>query len=232
MNFNVNIKQSEYDLKGRLIDESINLYGVAIDIIKVIKQNQDSTFGDFSHLKSGDVHKIYALPENSDNWDNINTQFTQFGMVNMESVSMFVSAIAIKNVFPGILDVENNTLKGFGGILGSLVVLPSSRIMEISDVVWEVPGVNNVYTSKYQKSALKLTLKTYDNKAANEMTPINTTTGENLTPNFESLENYFLELVQDSTAVDTAANVNPVTPIIGNVKPLVDNTEDAVFGRF
>jgi len=37
MNFNVNIKQSEYDLKGRLIDESINLYGVAIDIIKVIK---------------------------------------------------------------------------------------------------------------------------------------------------------------------------------------------------
>lgn len=225
MNFNTNLRQNEYNLNSELIAESINLYGVELTLIKVIKQNTDSTFGDFSHLKSGEVFKLYGLPENSESWDNLNSQFTQFGMVNTESVSVFVSSKSMLSIFGDLY----NEGTGFGGIVGSLIQLPSTRLMEITNIVWEVPGINNVFTSNFQKSSLKLTMKTYDNKSITELDQSVVSNTPEMIGTFESLENYFTELVSDGSAVDTAATVTQ-QPIIN--KPLLDNTEDSVFGRF
>lgn len=220
MNFNISAKP-EYSLQASMTAELINLYGIKIKYMEVEKINVDDlVFGSWSHIKTNtsSIFEIYALPETSETFDNLNINFTQFGMNTTESVNLFVSKKNIETIYPDFY-----ASRGLNGIIGNLVVLPSGRIMEITDCQFEVQGISNLYANADQKNVFKLVCVTYNNKKANEIDTITATE-----PNLVSLENYFNELVTSGELQDEAASE---TQISGTTKVVVPNV-DSVFGRF
>lgn len=220
MNFNISSKP-EYSLNARMSAELIDLYGVKVKFMVIEKINRDDlVFGDYSHIKtnSSSIFEIYGLPETSESWDNLNVNFTQFGLQTQESINLFISKKSMDTIYP---DFYNS--KGLNGVIGNLIVLPSGRIMEISDCQYEVQGGSNLYAYQDQKNTFKLTCVTYSNKAANEI-DVETSTE----PEFISLENYFNELTNTAEDQDTAAKI---TTSVQEPKVIVPDV-DSVFGRF
>jgi len=224
MNFNLT-NTVDYKLQGRMTDELISLYGILVKLLLVTKINKDDlVFGDFSHIKTDSTKsfELYALPETSESWDNMNINFTNFGMSTDESASLFVSRKSIDKIFDSF-DLGN----GFESVIGNIIILPNSRIMEITDLQFEVPGVSNLYSNNDTKNVYKISLKTYNNKIINE-TPATDINAVNA-PNYETLDNYFNQLIGEKDSVDNAAEVTVDTQ---TTKTVIDSTEDSVFGRF
>jgi len=236
MNFNIS-ENPEYTLNTSLIDEVINLYGVLTKFMVVEKINRDDlVFGDYSHLKSDSnkIYDIYMLPEISEDWDSTGESFTGFGLMNFENIQLFVS---VANIVDAVPDVAN----GLAGLTGNLIVLPNNKIMEITDSIWEVPGINNLFTYKDTKSVIKLTCKPYDNKLIQELDQLDLQVETSIpTVPYETLDVYFQELIDQNTVQDTATEVTPSVPAVtktGGIdtpvtKPIVDKTENSPFGEF
>lgn len=230
MNFNSST-QPEYDLYTSVTNELINLYGILVKFLVTEKINFDSTFGDYSHLKSDSnkIYDIYMLPEMTEDWDSNNYGFQNFGLTNFENVVLF----AMKSKFEEIdEDIKN--------IIGNLIVLPNNKVMEITDIDLTVPGVNNLFTYNDAKSVYKLTCKPYDFKLINELDSVDISVEDNVP--YDTLDTYFNELIDQATEQDNYAEINAsVSTVIKNDdasadiitnKPIVDNSEDSVFGKF
>jgi hypothetical protein len=229
-NFNIN-DNPEYDLNASLIDETINLYGIPVKFLVTTKLNSDDNiFGDYSSIKTDNskIFEIYAMPENTESWDSAGYNFSEFGMLNLDAVAVFVS----KNTVENIMELD------FKQMYNNLVVMPNNKVMEVTDVQFEVPGVNNLFTFKNAKSVYKLTLKPYALKLTDEINrqDISIEDGED----YSTLDNYFDELLDRKTAVDTEMEINPSVdtiiksdPIdIVQKKPFINKTEDSIFGEF
>lgn len=225
MNFNLT-KTPDYTLQKSMTDELISLYGVLCKFLLVEKINQDDlVFGDYSHVKSDatKIFDVYGLPETSESWDNLDMNFSQFGMLNTETINLWFSRTTIDTIFADI-----DAGYGFDSILGNLLILPNDRIVEITDIEFEVPGVSNLYTNKDQKNVYKFTCKTYDNKLVNEL-PAADLGGVDTIGDYTTLDDYFNELTVEEVAVDTEAEVTPDTT---TSEPVIQTDEDSVFGRF
>ena len=229
-NFNFN-ENPEYDLNTELIDECINLYGVQTKFLVVQKLNSDDTiFGDYSSIKTDNskIFDVFMMPENSDSWDSGGYNFSEFGMLNNDSCTVFVSKNSVQN----IIELD------FKELYGNLVIMPNNKIMEVTDVQFEVPGVNNLFTYSNTKSVYKLTLKPYSVKLTDEINQNDIINDDNA--DYTSLDNYFDELLDIKIAQDTEMEINPsqITikkePDIDIVvqKPKVSRLEDSVFGEF
>ena len=229
-NFNFN-ENPEYDLNTELIDECINLYGVQTKFLVVQKLNSDNTiFGDYSSIKTDNskIFDVFMMPENSDSWDSGGYNFSEFGMLNNDSCTVFVSKNSVQN----IIELD------FKELYGNLVIMPNNKIMEVTDVQFEVPGVNNLFTYSNAKSVYKLTLKPYSVKLTDEINPSDISISD--TEDYSTLDNYFDELLDIKIAQDTEMEINPsqITikkePDIDIVvqKPKVSRLEDSVFGEF
>ena len=229
-NFNFN-ENPEYDLNTELIDECINLYGVQTKFLVVQKLNSDDTiFGDYSSIKTDNskIFDVFMMPENSDSWDSGGYNFSEFGMLNNDSCTVFVSKNSVQN----IIELD------FKELYGNLVIMPNNKIMEVTDVQFEVPGVNNLFTYSNTKSVYKLTLKPYSVKLTDEINPSDISISD--TEDYSTLDNYFDELLDIKIAQDTEMEINPsqITikkePDIDIVvqKPKVSRLEDSVFGEF
>lgn len=239
MNFNYN-NQPEYNLSSNMTDEVIKLYGVPVKFLVTEKVNKDDLFGDFSHLKtdSSKIFEIYGMPETSDSWDNISTNFSDFGLMNMESTNLFVHINSLE-----FLDF---TKKGFDSVLGNLVITPSNRILEVVDFQFEVPGLNNLFMYKNDKNVFKLSLKTYQHKIVNEVESTDITPvffpGVDEYNDYTTLDNYFDELIGNKNKQDFDTNVKETATVIEKSgtentdkrvqKPLISNAEESVFGKF
>lgn len=216
MNFNMS-PTNEYDLQGNLTHELIQLYGVKTKIIKAEKRNKDVTvFGDYSHLMTlNESVEIYGLPEDPEGYNNLaSSGFSGFGFMGIESINIFYSKQSIQEAYPGI-----DNLTDYSDIYGNLVVLPSGKIMEITEISRETPGANNMFTSASTKNAYKFSMKIHDVKLNSELSEeIDVEENEST---YASLESYFDEITSDEAlAVDTEAESEG---IIKNV--------DSVFGR-
>jgi hypothetical protein len=229
-NFNTN-EAAEYDLNTELIDECINLYGVQTKFLVVQKLNSDDTiFGDYSSIKTDNskIFDVFMMPENSDSWDSGGYNFSEFGMLNNDSCTVFVSKNSVQNIIT--LD--------FKELYGNLVVMPNNKIMEVTDVQFEVPGVNNLFTYNDTKSVYKLTLKPYLVKLTDEINQADISISD--TEDYSTLDNYFDELLDIKISQDNEMEINPsqITikkePDIDVViqKPKVSRVEDSVFGEF
>ena len=229
-NFNTN-ESAEYDLNTELIDECINLYGVQTKFLVVQKLNSDDTiFGDYSSIKTDNskIFDVFMMPENSDSWDSGGYNFSEFGMLNNDTCTVFVSKNSVQN----IIELD------FKELYGNLVVMPNNKIMEVTDVQFEVPGVNNLFTYSNSKSVYKLTLKPYSVKLTDEINKADISISD--TEDYNTLDNYFDELLDIKIAQDTEMEINPsqITirkePDIDIVvqKPKVSRLEDSVFGEF
>ena len=237
MNFNYNDKP-EYNLASNMTDEVIKLYGVPVKFLVTEKVNKDDLFGDFSHLKtdSKNIFEIYGLPETSDMWDNMGGNFTEYGLMNIETTNLFVHINSLE-----FIDFD---AKGFDSILGNLIITPSNRILEITDFQFEVPGLNNLFMYKNDKNVFKLSLRTYQHKIINEVK------GEDLVPvffpgddeysDYNTLDSYFDELIgikenQDKVKTDAVSTVivkDGSTTDKKVLKPVVSEEEKSVFGSF
>lgn len=230
MNFNFNSKQ-EYSLNTSLVEEMINLYGILTKFLVVEKINEDDVvFGDYSHLKSDSekIYDMYMLPENSEDWDSEGYNYDLFGITNFENITLFVA----KSNF------ENEDHNEFHEIVGNLLVFPNNKIMEITDVDPTVPGINNLFTYNDAKSVYKITCKPHSMKLINEIDNVDISTEDNVP--YETLDNYFNELIDTAVKQDEETEILPSVDTVkkektGNTiikKPIIDTTEDDVFGSF
>ena len=144
-------------------------------------------------------------------------------MLNLESINLFFSRKTINKIF---VDIDSG--KGFEDILGNILVLPNNRIVEITNIEFEVPGINNLFTNNDQKNVYKFSCKTYDNKLVNEVQASDISApGE--TTDYTQLDDYFSELTNIEIAQDIEAE-STLDDTTGKV--IVDNSTDGVFGRF
>lgn len=235
---NLNFYNSpEYDLNRSLITEMISMYGVQVKFVKVKKINEDVVFKDYQHLVADkkDIIEMYALPENSESFDNSAYQFNAFGFTDFNNLSVFIS-------------VESFGEIKFKEIVGNLIVLPSNKILEITDVTFQVPGINNDFVNNNSRTVYKLTLTPYEFKLTDNLSDIQETK-EELSPldtSPKSLDNYFEELmkekedleieleVKDSQTVSKETNLvdNFERPIDEKVKSQRNVTTDDVWGSF
>lgn len=226
MNFNFQV-QPEYQLNTSLIEEVIRLYGVLVKFLVTQKINEDLTvFGDYSHMKSDNskIYDMYMLPETSEEWDSGGFGMSQFGLMSLENITLF----AAKSSF------DQPDHDEMSEIVGNLIVLPNNRIMEITNVDVTVPGVNNLFTYNNAKSVYKLTCKPHDFKLINELDTNDISVDPDV--QYETLDGYFQELIGDKTEQDNHTEIQQ--QVLVNVqgskvlRPIVDKSEDSVFGTF
>lgn len=235
---NLNFYNSpEYDLNRSLITEMISMYGVQVKFVKVKKINEDALFKDYQHLVADkkDIIEMYALPENSESFDTSAYQFNAFGFTDFNNLSVYIS-------------VESFGEIKFKEIIGNLIVLPSNKILEITDVTFQVPGINNDFVNNNSRTVYKLTLTPYEFKLTDKLSDIQETDEEISPLDFspKSLDNYFDELmkekedleieleVKDSQTVSRETNLvdDFERPIDEKIKSQRNVTTDDVWGSF
>ena len=227
----------EYELNRSLITEMISMYGVQVKFVKVKKINEDLTFKDYQHLVAdkNDIIEMYALPENSDSFDSNGYQFNSFGFTDLNNLSVFISVESFGDI-------------QFKEIVGNLIVLPSNKILEITDVTFQVPGINNDFVNNNSRTVYKLTLTPYEFKLTDNLSEIQKPS-DDLSPldsSPKSLDDYFEELmkekedleseleVKDSQTVSKETNLvdSFERPIDEKVKSQKNVTTDDVWGSF
>jgi hypothetical protein len=167
MNFNFssdNSHDSEYELFRDTTAELINLYGVPITYLITEKINQDSIFGESSHIKIDNeaAHKLFAMPNATDMWEGDSNLFSKFGLQNLDSISLFIAREEMEKLHPELVNREGKaSVDNLPN--GNLVVFDNNKIMEVTnfDLASADFGNNNVFTSDRHKNVYKITLKTY-----------------------------------------------------------------------
>lgn len=246
MSLNLNYThKNEINLNAKLIDECIRMYGVECKLVLVDKANIDPTvFGDWSNFSAeyADTFLIHLLPENGDDLDRTYS-FGDFGFNDFSTSTVFMSAIEFNSCK---LDIKT--------LQSSLVIFPSNRVLEITDVEHQVPGINHLWSYSDAKSAYKLTLRTYEFKLHDdiggkamfttdlkEFVDIENPENElnEKIQEYDSLDNYFETLVNEKdnleyeSEIKESTIVNPENiekPNEVTRKPIIVNGEKDPFG--
>ena len=227
----------EYELNRSLITEMISMYGIQVKFVKVKKINEDNLFKDYQHLVAdkNDIIEMYALPENSDSFDSSGYQFNSFGFTDLNNLSVFISVESFGDI-------------QFKEIVGNLIVLPSNKILEITDVTFQVPGINNDFVNNNSRTVYKLTLTPYEFKLTDNLSEIQKPS-DDLSPLDtppKSLDDYFSELMKDKSELETELEVKDSQtvsketnlvdeferPIDKKIKSQKNVTTDDVWGSF
>ena len=230
MNLNIS-RKPEYSLQARHTNELINIYGIKTKLLLTEKITYDeNVFGDFQSIRTNkeDVFDLMMLPENSEEFDDIGVNFSEFGMLNVETIRLFVSRKSLETVFdetPNTKETDYDPGSPIKRLISNLVILPNNRVMEITDVNFMVPGINNLFTEQDVKNVYKITLKTYDRKLTDDIESIKE---EETVGSYAELDSYFEELTNNYNRVEEEAKeeINESTG-----KTVISN-EDSVFGRF
>ena len=99
--------------------------------------------------------------------------------------------------------------------------------MEITNVEFMVPGINNLFTEQDTKNVYKLTMKTYDVKLTDDLESINDEDTETI-GSYKELDSYFNELTNNHNEVEEEAKIQ----IDKDTEKVVVPAADDVFGRF
>lgn len=210
MPLNLNFSKSpDYSLNASLTDEVIKTFGINLKFVKITREGCEKTFGDFSHLSADNesVYDIYGLPDNAENFDVSQYSFNSFAFNSFDFISIYVSTKDFKERI-------NIPLKE---IIGNLIVLPNKKVLEITNVEWNVPHANNLFTYDDAKCVYKLSLRPYEFKSFDNLAPetlqnssefisandyekqlqdINDTLKDLPDPNYDALDDYFARLAK------------------------------------
>ncbi len=214
MSFNLNTsRKPEYTLNENLTDETINMYGISCKWLYSEKVNVDFVFNDFSHMKVGtDFKDITLLPEDSSNWEG-DVAYNSFGFFNQWTQHLYISKAGMLSIYPDFLTNSNARSK----VVNSLIITPSSTLLEITHVESFAEGINNLWGYADDPSSYKLTVKAYSNNLSDEGTNIKTEIkfgegqdGEifNHTENIDTtdIDQFFESLETTKTKQDTEAD--------------------------
>jgi len=241
-----NLQQSrkpEYKLNEKLINESIQIYGVPTKYLYSSKNNKDLVFKDFSHfsLSDTDFKEVYILPENTENWDG-DFSFNNFGLYSNLTQRFYISKKSVIELYPELEGTDSITdvAKFRSKFINTLMILPSETILEITDMASLSEGVNNLWAFGDGPSVYVLSTKVYDNNIADQnIRDINTTITieETGTPKTEDntifehdeiVDTNSLDSFLDSIAQDT--EIKDAISETGDDKGLKPNSNDTVFG--
>ena len=219
---NLNIPLNEYQLNATLADEVIRIYGVPLKLILSEKINEDSVFGDFSHLKvdNTSIFEIYGFPDNADEYEAGEALSSNFGFMGETNVDIYISKFSFDKIFKQNSDKNIELDK----IVNSLIVLPSQKVLEITDLKVETPSINNLFMFYNLKNCYRLKCRSYHFKEQDELSSdmfnSNSTNDDYLDTNeLKTLESYFDELTNIKEEQDL------------ETKEYMENP-DPVFGRF
>ena len=151
--FNFNNKANEYETFGNITDELIKLFGVDVKWIKTKFVDVDSVLGDFKNYQSGTddiIEWIMLLPSTPEGFEGHNNFLSQFGLINLDSMDFYLSIHELKRIHDE-----------FNKCVGDLIILPSGKVMEVTNISSQVPGINNMFLYPNQKQVYQLTCKTY-----------------------------------------------------------------------
>ena len=155
MAWNLNNKPNEYNLSGKLTAELINIYGLEVSYVKTEQVNRDIVLGEFTHYRADDssVFRVNVYPENTAGFDNNNDILSKFGILNFDSINLFISSVSMASIYPS---GEYQTAHG------DIIALPSGKVFEITEIESQVMGINNMYTYDNQKNVFLLKCKPYN----------------------------------------------------------------------
>lgn len=205
MAYNFNNYSNEYSLHNNQTSEMIDLYGFTTNYIKTTKVNLDKIFNDIQNLRADNasVYSLSVYPENSGGFDNQNDILSKFGIMSFDSINLYVSASAYSLIYP-----DGNFKNG----ISDLVVLPSKKVFEITDIENQTPGVNNMFVYNNQKNVYILKCRPY-NYNHDEISVTNTDI-----PDFTHLfdiANKDAERLEQDTQSTVVKNLDPVFGDIG-----------------
>lgn len=223
---NLNQRQTEYDLAGVQTEEVIRIYGIPIKLLLAERINKDIIFGDHSHIKVDDknVFNLYALAENQEEFNDFEKLQTQFGIPGDDTINLWISKISLFNLLKRSTNSQNeiditSAEDMIHKLFSSLIILPSGKILEITKIELDTPGLNNLFLFNKSKNVYKLFCKSYVHDTNNEISADTKITNEPVenpySDSFESLEKYFDELTnithkQNEIAKEFHDKVDPV----------------------
>lgn len=164
--FNLNMSQKpEVELAGKHIHEMINMYGIPCKWLFSERVNEDNlVFKDFSHMKVGtDFMDVTLKPEETESYigDNI---YNGFGIFNQQSTELFISAIDMLRLYPEWFTETGSRAK----VVNSLIITPSSTILEITNVENFFEGISNLWGYDDKPNSYRLSCKVYSNNISDE----------------------------------------------------------------
>lgn len=230
MNFNFS-KKPDYDLNTGLIDELIRLYGTTVkfvftDKIQDYRDVENSIFNDFKTIKTqrGVGESIeqeiqILLSETSEYPNGLNFHFSNFGLVNEDTIQAFVSLKSLD-----FLRVEGNIHPR--EIISNFMVFPNGKVMEITDCQVHVPGVNNKFIYSDTPSCYMLSMKSHSfDKAATSIIK----NGGSVKASESKVEEFFTredDLIEDIKEFVTGDQLGTRC----NKDVIINNQVDDVFG--
>lgn len=198
MPINFNNNKSEYELFGKMTSELIDSYGVFVTYLKTEFIEVDEVLGD---IKSYAVTKpeqvienIPLLPETPAGFENQDNLLSNFGLINLDSMDFFMSRETLDKIYPN---------GEFNKMAGDLIVLPSEKIMEITNIKSQTPGANNNFLYRNEKNVYQITCKTYAHKGDEISVEVKKPKNYNnddpsMTENLESLDELFNKLGEEA----------------------------------
>lgn len=168
--YNLNTsRKPETHLEANLIHENINIYGIQCLWLFSEKVNKDEiVFRDFSHFKvqnAGNYKEVTLLPEDANTWEG-DVAYNGFGIYQQYSQHLFISAQDMLRLYPDFLTASS----GRSEVVNSLLITPSSTILEVTHVESYDVGVANLWAYNDDPKSYKLTVKIFANNLADEGT--------------------------------------------------------------
>ena len=168
--YNLNTsRKPETHLEGNLIHENINIYGIQCLWLFSERINEDElVFRDFSHFKvlnKGNYKEVTLLPEDSSSWEG-DVAYNGFGIYQQYTQHLFISKKDMLRLYPDFLTQTGSRSK----IVNSLLITPSSTILEVTHVESFDVGVSNLWAYNDNPNSYKLTVKVFANNLADEGT--------------------------------------------------------------
>ena len=165
MNFNSR-HNNEYKLAERSTNNLIKLYGIQVKYIETSLVHPDFIHGDFNHVKTEGVHDFTILPE--DATENFNEDIYQdFGLFDTSALTIFVTSSDIEKLntvtnddLPDDLSIKKEDTTGMS-LINDLILLPSGKWLEVTDVESHVPGLNNRFFDSNKRNVYKLEVRSY-----------------------------------------------------------------------
>jgi hypothetical protein len=163
--FNLNTStKPEVSLNKSMITELINIYGVRSKFLNSKRIAEDFTFKDFAGFEVDDGFNeefidITLLPEERASFEG-STEYNSFGFYNQQYVTFYISSDDVEK----ITEKNNQELQHLNTreiMTNSLIVMPSSVILEVTEFSKYTEGISNLWGYADYTQAYKMTCKVY-----------------------------------------------------------------------
>lgn len=218
MAWNLNNKGNDYKLYAKLTDELIQITGLAVIIIKTTQENVDNIFNEAGHISASEdsiFKDIMLRPENPALFEDDDI-LNKFGFMSMSNINLFISSAEALKIVDNIEDIVK--------MVGSIILLPSGKYLEITNVKVQVPGVNNMFLYANQKNVFMFICKPYSFnhddvgvlQELSQSVPGGQFAGSTSVPDLSDIFNMDVNEVASQAVVDESTLGSDYDPVFGD----------------